>query len=110
MSLRDVFTSWQSVCFSVSIIRLLRSYFARNDEDLRHCEEARRGNLFVSQFQFMRLLRSYFPRNDNGLRHCETFLRRGNLFVIIVIARRHDAAICLFLSFNHEITSVILSS
>jgi hypothetical protein len=70
-------TTWQSFCFSVSI---------------------------------MRLLRSYFPRNNNGLRHCETFLRRGNLFVIIVIARRHDAAICLFLSFNHEITSVILSS
>jgi hypothetical protein len=45
----------------------------------------------------MRLLRSYFPRNDDDLRHCETFLRRGNLFVFIVIARRHDVAICLFL-------------
>jgi hypothetical protein len=58
----------------------------------------------------MRLLRSYFPRNDDDLRHCETFLRRGNLFVIIVIARRHDVAIFLFLSFNREITSFILPS
>jgi hypothetical protein len=45
----------------------------------------------------MRLLRSYFPRNDGGLRHCEAFLRRGNLYVVIVIARRYDVAICLFL-------------
>jgi hypothetical protein len=27
-----------------------------------------------------------------------------------IIARRNDVAICLFLSFNHEITAVILSS
>jgi hypothetical protein len=60
----------------------------RNDGGLRHCKEVRRGNLFVSQFQFMRLLRSYFPRNDDGLRHCEE-ARRGNLFVS---------------SFIHEIT------
>jgi hypothetical protein len=44
------------------------------------------------------------------MRHCEAFLRRGNLFVIIVIARRHYVAICLFLVLIHEITSVILSS
>jgi hypothetical protein len=45
---------------------------------------------------FMRLPRHsfLFPRNDSGFRHCEE-ARRGNLFVI---------------SFNHEITSVMLSS
>jgi hypothetical protein len=75
-------------------MRLLRTYFPRNDSGLRHCEEARRGNLFVAQFQFMRLLRSCFPRNDGGFRHCEEE-RRGNLFIF---------------SFNHEITSVMLPS
>jgi hypothetical protein len=58
----------------------------------------------------MRLLRSYFPRNDFRLLHCEAFLGRGNLFIIIVIARRYDVAICLFLVSIHEITSVLLSS
>jgi hypothetical protein len=46
---------------------------------------------------------------DGRLRHCEEE-RRGNLFVFIVIARKHDAAISLFLASIHEITSVILSS
>jgi hypothetical protein len=36
--------------FLVSIKGLLRSYFPHDDEDLRHCEEARRGNLFVFSF------------------------------------------------------------
>jgi hypothetical protein len=66
--------------------------------------------IFLFLVSIMRLLQSYFPRNDDDLRHCETFLRRGNLFVIIVIARRHDVAIFLFLSFNREITSFILPS
>jgi hypothetical protein len=84
-----------AIClFFVSFMRLLRSYFPRKDFRIRHCEEARRGNLFVSQFLSMRLLRSYFPRNDGGLRHCEE-ARRGNLFVFCFI---------------HEITSVILPS
>jgi hypothetical protein len=62
----------------------LSCLFPRNDVGLLHDKAfLRRGNLFVSQFQFMRLprLSCLFPRNDGGLRHCETFLRRGNLFV-----------------------------
>jgi hypothetical protein len=41
-----------AIClFLVSIMRLLRSYFPRNDDGLRHCEAfLRRGNLFVAQF------------------------------------------------------------
>jgi hypothetical protein len=84
------------ISFLYGSMRLLRSYFQHNDEDLRHCETfLRRGNLFVFMviarrydvaiFLFLvsinGLLRSYFPRNDNGLRHCDTFLQRGNLFV-----------------------------
>jgi hypothetical protein len=72
-----------AIClFLVLIMRLprLSFLFARNDFRMRHCEEARRGNLLVSQFQFKRLLRSYFPRNDFRMRHCEE-ARRGNLFV-----------------------------
>ena len=66
----------------VSFMRLprLSFLFPRNDGRIHHCEEARRANLLVSQFQIMRLLRSYFPRNDGGLRHWEE-ARRGNLFV-----------------------------
>jgi hypothetical protein len=73
-----------AIClFLVSFMRLPRHSFLspRNDGGLRHCEEARRGNLFVSPFQFMRLLRSCFPRNDGWLRHSEE-ARRGNLFVL----------------------------
>jgi hypothetical protein len=75
-------TTWQAVCCSVSIMRLPRHsfLFPRKDGGLFHCEEERRGKLFIYQFQFMRLLRSYFPRNDNGLRHCEK-ARRGKLFI-----------------------------
>jgi hypothetical protein len=41
-----------AIClFLVSIMRLLQSYFPRNDDDLRHCETfLRRGNLFVFSF------------------------------------------------------------
>jgi len=76
-----------AIClFLVSFMRLpsLSFLIPRNDGELRHCEEARRGNLFVSQFQFMRLLWSYFPRNNDKLRHCEE-ARRGNLFVFSFI-------------------------
>jgi hypothetical protein len=96
-------------------MRLLRSYFSRNDSGFRYCEEARRGNLFVLVL-IMRLLRSYFLRNDGGVSNCEE-ARRGNLFILVLIMRllrsyfprndggyvtekRHDVAICLFLSFH----------
>jgi hypothetical protein len=74
-----------AIClFLVSIMRLARHscLFPRNDSGFRHCEEARRGNLFVAQFQFMRLPRHscLFPRNDGWICHCEE-ARRGNLFV-----------------------------
>jgi hypothetical protein len=36
--------------FLVSIMRLLRLCFPRNDDGLNHCDKARRGNLFVSSF------------------------------------------------------------
>jgi hypothetical protein len=40
-----------AIClFFVSFMRLLRSYFPRNDGGLRHCEEIQRGNLFVFSF------------------------------------------------------------
>jgi hypothetical protein len=75
-----------AIClFIVLIMRLPRHYEERGTNDVVIC---------LLLVLIMRLLRSYFPRNDGGLRHCEK-ARRGNLFVI---------------SFNHEITSVILSS
>jgi hypothetical protein len=68
--------------FLVSFVRLprLSFLFPRNDFRIRYYEEARRGNLFVSQFPFMRLLQSYFPRNDGWIHHCEE-ARHSNLFV-----------------------------
>jgi hypothetical protein len=98
--------------------------FKNNDGWFRHCQEARRGNLFVIiviarrydvaiclfLVSIMRLLRSYFPRNDFRLLHCEAFLGRGNLFIIIVIARRHNVAICLFYSFTSWDYHVIRAS
>jgi hypothetical protein len=60
-----------AIClFLVLIMRLPHHscLFPSNDGGLRHCEAfLRRGNLFVSPFQFMRLLRSYLPRNDRYL-------------------------------------------
>jgi len=86
-----------AIClFLVSFMRLPRHsfLFPRNDSGLRHCEEARRGNLFVFSFH----LWDYFS-------HTSLVMTVG-----YVIARRHGAAIYLFLVLIHEITSVILPS
>ena len=70
-----------AIClFLVSFMRLLRLCFPRNDGWFRHCEEARRGNLFVFSFTSWdyHVFRSSFLVMTVGC----------------VIARRHDVEIC----------------
>ena len=102
-------------------MRLLRSYFPRNDDGFRHCEEARRGNLFVFSFNSS----DYFGYASLVMTMGFVIARRHDvaicLFLVLimrllrsyfprndvgfVIARRHDVASCLFLVSVHEITA-----
>jgi hypothetical protein len=43
-------TTRQSFCFSVLLHEITSFLFPRNDSGLCHCEEARRGKLFIAPF------------------------------------------------------------